>query len=324
MSNANPTAETQIKRPLTTPVALIIFNRPDTTAAVFKAIARAKPEKLLVIADGPRTAEEEPKCRQARAVASQVDWPCEVLTHFSDKNLGCGVRPATGLDWVFSQVEQAIILEDDCVPSPSFFFFCQELLEHYRDNERVMHISGNNFQDGIRRGNASYYFSKYSHNWGWATWRRAWRHFDYQLKDWPAYQASGEFKSICPDALEQKYWSDIFDHVHRGVRDIWDAQWLFSCWRNRGACVLPNVNLVSNVGHGAQATHTVERTSAMELPAQDIWNIQHPPAIELHREADRYTFDRVFGGRELRRQNSLPMRLRRRLSGLKRRVTSWW
>ncbi len=309
---------------LNTPVALIIFNRPETTQRVFEAIAKARPTKLLVIADGPRKPEEEAKCREARAIVQQVDWPCEVLTNFAEQNLGCGVRPATGLDWVFSQVEEAIILEDDCLPAPSFFGYCQELLTRYRQEERIVHISGNNFQNGQSRTEASYYFSKYSHNWGWATWRRAWQHFDYQMKTWPEFKQDGRFQKICDDPYEQKYWSEIFDHVHRGVRDIWDAQWLYACWSHNGLSILPNVNLISNVGFGAQATHTAERTDVMELPTQDIWKIKHPLTIERQVEADRYTFDHVFGGRAMRAQNSLPMRVRRRLSGIKRRMTSWW
>ncbi|MEN2383889.1 MAG: hypothetical protein KA716_33360 [Gloeotrichia echinulata DEX184] len=153
--------------PLSTPIGFFIFNRPDLTAQVFEAIRQTKPHKLLVVADGPRFPEEEEKCLKTREVIKSVDWDCEVLTNFSEINLGCKYRVYSGLDWVFSQVEEAIILEDDCLPTPSFFYFCQTLLQRYRDDERVMHISGNNFQFGQSRTPYSYYFSKYNHIWGW-------------------------------------------------------------------------------------------------------------------------------------------------------------
>nr|MBA3765731.1 glycosyltransferase family 2 protein [Acidobacteriota bacterium] len=170
------------------PVALIIFNRADTTARVLAEIAKARPSKLLVIADGPRAdhPDDAEKCLAARAAIDRVNWDCEVLTNYSEVNLGCGARPSSGLDWVFENVAEAIILEDDCLPHPTFFPFCAELLERHRDDERVMMISGDNFQFGRKRTQYSYYFSRYTHTWGWATWRRAWRYFDREIKLWPA------------------------------------------------------------------------------------------------------------------------------------------
>jgi hypothetical protein len=157
-----------------TPIAFFIFNRPDTTARVFEAIRQAQPSKLLVVADGPRSTRpgEAEKCAATRAIIDQVDWECEVLTNYSDVNLGCRHRVSSGLDWVFEQVEEAIILEDDCLPHPTFFRFCEELLEWYRHDHRIVAISGDNFQNGHQSGEFSYYFSRYVHIWGWATWRR--------------------------------------------------------------------------------------------------------------------------------------------------------
>ena len=146
---------------LKTPVCFIIFNRPDVTERVFQVIRQAKPPKLLVVADGARANKigEQEKCLATRAIIHQVDWNCEVLTNYSDVNLGCRKRIYTGLDWVFSQVEEAIILEDDCLPDPSFFRFCEELLEEYRHNTKIMLVSGQNLQFGQKRRNYSYYFS---------------------------------------------------------------------------------------------------------------------------------------------------------------------
>ncbi len=175
---------------LETPVAFIIFKRHDLTERVFQAIREAKPKKLLVIADGPRFPEEAAKCQKTRDIIQQVDWDCEVLKNYSEVNLGCRQRISSGLDWVFSQVEEAIILEDDCVPAPSFFSFCQTLLDYYRDDNRIMVISGDNFQDGQSRTDYSYYFSRYNHCWGWATWHRAWQYWDFNKNKWLEFQQS--------------------------------------------------------------------------------------------------------------------------------------
>lgn len=169
---------------MSTPIALIIFNRPDLTIRVFSKIARAKPKTLFVIADGPRS--DHPgdikKCAEARSIIESVDWDCTVHKNYSDINLGCGRRLASGISWVFEKVEEAIILEDDCLPHPTFFRFCKELLERYRDDERIMQINGQNFQHKSMRTSYSYLFSYSNNCWGWATWRRAWQHFDMEMR----------------------------------------------------------------------------------------------------------------------------------------------
>ena len=146
---------------LTTPVAFIIFNRPDTTRIVFEEIKKAKPEKLLIIADGPRNNKpgEKERCAETRAIVENIDWECEVLRNYSDKNMGCKNRVASGLNWVFENVEEAIILEDDCLPDQSFFRYCQELLEKYRDDKRIMLIAGDNMLFENNKQKYSYYFS---------------------------------------------------------------------------------------------------------------------------------------------------------------------
>src|SRR4051812_29566436 len=169
---------------LHTPVLFVIFNRPETTRQVFEAIRTAKPSRLYIAADGPRKNKpgEDQKCQEAREIVKAVDWDCEVKTLFSKENLNCGRGPATAFTWFFEHEEEGIILEDDCLPTQSFFRFCQELLERYRYDYRVMHIGGNNFLNGWQRDqDYSYYFSLSGHIWGWATWRRAWQMFDYKL-----------------------------------------------------------------------------------------------------------------------------------------------
>ena len=282
---------------LKTPVAFIIFNRPDTTERVFAEIAKAKPPKLLVIADGhrPTRAGEAEKCASSRAIIDQVDWPCEVLTNYSDVNLGCKNRVATGIDWVFEQVPEAIILEDDCLPDPSFFRFCEELLETYRDDERIAMISGDNFQFGVERGDGSYYFSRYMHIWGWATWRRAWRYYDRNASIWPIYRGSGYLKCNVSGEAEYKYWYKSFQAVYDGEIDTWDYQWTMAVWAQGMLSVMPNVNLVSNIGFGVDATHTVDESILANMSVEKMdFPLRHPVVRQANCEADSYTANLFF------------------------------
>ena len=198
------------------PVVFIIFNRPDKAREIYAAIAKAKPKKLLVIADGPRphVAGEKELCEETRQIIENVNWDCKVLKNYSDVNLGCRERLASGLDWAFENVPEAIILEDDCLPEPSFFQFCDELLEKYRDDERVGMISGDNFQNGIQRGDGDYYFSQFCHIWGWASWARAWKKYDVTLAQWPELKAKDWLGSLGFSEAETTYWQNKFDRVY--------------------------------------------------------------------------------------------------------------
>lgn len=304
---------------LSVPVVFIVFNRPDLTERVFEAIARAKPEKLLIIADGPRLPEEVERCQKARAVIEKIDWDCEVLKNYSEDKLGCGLRVSTGLDWVFSEVEEAIILEDDCLPAHSFFNFCQTLLEYYRNDERVMHISGDNFQFGQSRTDYSYYFSKYTHNWGWATWRRAWNYFDRDMSTWPEFKRAKMIELVCEERCEQEHFGTAFDRSHEGAIDAWGYKWLYACWSQNGLSILPSFNLVSNIGFGPDGTHTnIKEGPLAELPINDIWDIRHPPFVVRQVDADTHTFDYVFGGKRRRESDTLRAKIRRYSSVIKR------
>lgn len=283
---------------LSTPVALFIFNRPDLTQIAFDAIAQVRPRQLLVIADGPRSSEEAQRCQQARAICARADWPCELLTNFSETNLGCKERVASGLDWVFSQTDEAIIIEDDCLPDPSFFRFSEQLLERYRDDERVMHINGCNFLSGNVSIEDSYYFSRYTFGgYGWASWRRAWRHFDKDMKSWPEFKRSGRL-ALFESVAEQDYWRGILDRTHAGEIDTWDFQWFYAVWSQGGLSIVPCVNLVSNLGFRPDATHTntsYERQSLANVPRKSIDGLRHPRLVVRHREADSYTAKVYFG-----------------------------
>ncbi|NKQ38533.1 MAG: glycosyltransferase family 2 protein [Methanosarcinales archaeon] len=282
-----------------TPVAFIIFNRPDTTKQVFAEIAKAKPLKLLIIADGPRTnhPEDIEKCAAARAIIDSVDWDCEVLTNYSDINLGCKDRVSSGLDWVFDTVEEAIILEDDCVPHPTFFRFCEELLEKYRDDKRIAMISGNNFQFGRKRTEYSYYFSRYPHIWGWASWRRAWKNYDVDMKQWPKIRDSGLLKDLLETKKSVWYWKNRFENVYKKNIDSWAYSWTFSCWIQNALTIIPKVNLVSNIGVGSEATHTTVQFEFTNIKNNNMnFPISHPPYIIRDSKADFFVENKIFSG----------------------------
>jgi hypothetical protein len=312
---------------LSTPVGFLIFNRPDLTEQVFAAIAQVKPKQLFVIADGPRpdSLGEAEKCEQTRKIIEKVDWNCDIQTNFSDANLGCGRREASGFDWVFSQVEEAIFLEDDTLPTPSFFSFCEVMLNRYRDDKRIMHINGDNSVNQ-QCTEYSYYFSKYMHGWGWASWRRAWQHYDYYMKSWLDFKAKGLLEFVCEDPYERKYWSAAFDQMYADpqVIDTWDYQWQYACWSQSGLAIAPNDNLISNIGFNRlDAAHTTGDSPRSKLATKDIWEMHHPPFIVQNRKADRNSFDYIFNGLEMREQDKLSAKIRRRLSSVKTKATSW-
>ncbi|MEW6675513.1 MAG: glycosyltransferase family 2 protein [Nitrospirota bacterium] len=243
---------------LKTPVVFIIFNRPETTEKVFAEIAKVKPSKLLVIADGPRESypSDVKRCQEARNIINEVDWDCEVLTNYSEINLGLRERVFSGLNWVFTQVEEAIILEDDILPHPSFFQFCKELLEKYRDDERIALISGTNLEIIRKNSSYSYYFSRYPQIWGWATWRRFWKSYDVNLKVWAELKKTFWLEEILGNkGVIYHYWRDVFDGVYQGKINSWCYQVVFATWAQNSLAIIPRVNLVSNIGSGIEATN---------------------------------------------------------------------
>ena len=287
---------------LQTPVLFIIFNRPETTAAVFEAIRRARPACLYIVADGPRehVPEDFEKCQLARQVTDKIDWPCSVERLYSEHNLGCGKRPASGISWVFEQVDEAIILEDDCLPDPTFFFYCRELLERYRNDERIMHIAGNNRGFSQASCSDSYYLSLLPYCWGWATWKRAWRRFDYELSHWPATEREGTLRKLLPDRRTTKFWSARFADLYDiKEKDIWDYQWTFACWIYGGLAAVPNVNLVRNIGFDNNATHTLTaEPSLVNLVARSIaFPLIHPHRIDADTVVDGRAFREFQRGR---------------------------
>ncbi len=280
---------------LQVPVCFCIFNRPDTTERVFAQIRNARPSRLLVVGDGPRAdrpGEHElvEQCRQL----IRVDWPCHVETLFAESNLGCARRMASGLTWAFGRSERLIILEDDCLPDPTFFRFCEGLLERYAGQSEVMMISGDNFRR-LDDWPASYYFSRWGHIWGWASWRRAWDHYRLDIPDWPGFRDGGGLDRLLGDRRQSEYWTSVMDTVHRGRIDTWDYSWQLAIFRAGGLVALPNENLVSNIGHDPRATHTTDANCRFaRLPVRPLESIVHPTRIERHEAADSWTFENLF------------------------------
>ncbi len=296
----------------TTPVLLAVFNRPEKTQQVFEAIRQAKPQRLFIAADGPREGvnTDAENCRRTREVVNKVDWECEVETLFRDVNSGgSGPGISSAVNWFFGQVDEGMILEDDCVPNLSFFYFCQEMLRKYRNDQRVMHVSGSNFRFGDRVGDGTYYFSKVVNVWGWATWKRAWSIFDYDMESFPQFVEQRLIESIYASEKIQKEYIRTFGNAYDNTWKCWDRRWMFAVYINNGLSVVPNHNLVANIGFGAEASaEYYEDDLAINMPTQKIEEITHPPFMVPHRKVDEHYHLEVFT------HPPLAKRMRRKIS----------
>ena len=276
-----------------TPILFVIFNRPETTQIVFDEIKKIKPRKLFITADGPRKhkLDESKKCMQARQIIDQIDWDCQIYKNYSDVNLGCKIAVSSGINWFFNNVEEGIILEDDCAPNESFFTFCEEMLDRYRNDNRIMHINGSNFQFGKNRGDGDYYFSKISHVWGWATWRRAWKYYDMDLKSLDNFIVNNYIKGTFINKRIENDFINLLKKTKNNKIDTWDYQWTYSVWSQNGLSLSPNKNLVKNIGFGKTATHT--KSSNAKLENNDAMHFlvhKHPTMIIRDIEADLYFY----------------------------------
>lgn len=278
---------------MNTPVLLLIFNRSAQALQVLEAIRQQQPAQLFIAADGPRENKpgETELCHATRdAVLHHIDWPCEVKTLFRPRNLGCGKAVSSAISWFFEEVEEGIILEDDCLPDSSFFTFCSELLERYRLDEKIMHIGGSNYQMGIERGDASYYFSKYAHIWGWASWRRAWKYYDFTLQRYSQHDST--------------HFIPRFQHdlriIYEQKIDTWDIQWFMSVLFNDGIAITPNTNLIRNTGFGQDATHTATPPVWFKrMVYNSLKEISHPLTIRTDQAADAFTVRTLFNDSQL-------------------------
>jgi hypothetical protein len=271
------------------PVALLVFNRPAQTARTFEAIRQLKPARLLVVADGPRAGNETDaaNCPEVRRIVTDIDWPCDLQVNFADANMGCKERVNSGLSWVFEMAEEAIILEDDCLPDPTFFPYCRELLERYRHDERVMTISGDNFQFGQTPCPTSYYFSRHMHCWGWASWRRVWKLHDPAMPYWPELKQDGWIESFVADEAERHHWHQVLDAVYTGALNTWDYQFSYTILRNNGLNIHPAINLISNIGFDETGTHTTQSSPFANMATAPLpFPLVHPPHMVRNFYAD--------------------------------------
>ncbi len=272
------------------PVAFIIFNRPDLTRQVFECIRKVKPAKLYIISDGARTPEEKTLVDQTRAVVEDIDWDCQVFKKYSDKNQGGKWGPYNGLSWVFEQENEAIILEDDNLARVSFFRYCDELLERYRDDNRIFTISGGNFMDPETRFKYSYWFSTINGLWGWATWRRSWKKIDMKITKWGELRNTDWLKAQIPDKQIREMYASKFDRVYFGKygdKVGLGYAYTFAMMFDNALDIRPEKNLVSNVGFRPDANNTKKAEAWANFPTTELsWPLRHPPEIKSNVEWD--------------------------------------
>lgn len=287
------------------PVLIIIFNRPDKVRSLMKALEKVRPTRLFISADSPRPNRPEDigNCAESRRIATEVSWPCEIKTNFSDTNLGCKLGVSSAITWFFSHVEEGIILEDDCIPNETFFQYVGDLLEKYNDAENVMHISGTTLLDrsDVSSPELSYHFSHIAHVWGWATWRRAWDKFDLNM---PALDSEGTKTALSTNFNKRshaRFWLDLFRHVRDKGIDTWDAQWSYSILRSGGLSITPNMNMIQNIGFGTDATHTKESGKDLPNARQMKFPLNHPKIIEADRLADERLMYKVYDPKFLKK-----------------------
>ena len=273
-----------------TPILFLVFNRPDTTQVVFNRIREVQPARLYIAADAPREGRDDEKlrCKEVKEIVSKVDWPCEVRHLYRDKNLGCKIAISSAISWFFEQEEQGVILEDDCLPDLSFFPFCEELLERYKDDWRIGHIGGNCFLSHVVNDSLSYDFCSITHIWGWATWRRVWQNMDVNFPFWEKYKARR--KSLFCNKWEEIYFSSFIPDAlyHRHGLNPWGVFYYYMLRTQHQLSIYPSVNLVTNIGLGdPNATHTTKHTHKLMVPSSPIqFPLKHPEYIMCNREID--------------------------------------
>lgn len=313
------------------PVALIIFNRPEFTRNVLALLKKVQVPRLFVIADGPREGvlTDIDLCEATRNVIKEIDWDCNVSLRFLDRNLGCGHSPAKGLDWVFEHVDSCIVLEDDCLPDESFFYFCTDLLNKYLNDSRIMMISGNNHLLGRVKTSDSYFFSVHTQTHGWATWARAWKLYDFYMSDWPRARSITWLSNKLGSSRYAKKWVKTFDDAYQESNSnpkcsYWDFQWTYICWKNNGLVIIPSVNLVKNIGYGDVGTHisSIDHPLA-NLPAQSIeFPLIHPVGVMRNYDVDIVLGEIVYGNlpiykRAIRKLSKYLVKISKQLSTIK-------
>lgn len=278
------------------PILFLIFNRPDVTKQVFEVIKKVKPPKLYIGADGPRNNNNDLiNCKKCLEIINEVDWNCEIKTLINNNNLGCKLSVSNSINWFFENEKEGIILEDDCFPSIDFFRFCDELLEKYRYDNRIGHITGSNFQnDKIRRGGADYYFSRHPIVWGWASWSRVWKDYDINMSKLDSLIETDSATVLSNNKRVRKNIYNNFRRTQNNEINTWDYQYFYSLLLNGYMSIIPNYNLISNIGFGDQATHTFNTNSERALKELELLPeiLNHPEIFLPNFIADNYSFNR--------------------------------
>lgn len=304
-----------------TPILLLIYRRPGAVTRVMETLQALRPTIICVAGDGPanETQEEVARVQDARIAATSFDWPCTSHTNFQKHHLGCRDAVSAAITWFFSKYPAGIILEEDCVPSKEFFPFCAELLDRYRDNPKVFAISGNNFATSHDSSPYSYFFSRYPHCWGWATWARAWKHWNCNLSDWTDLRRSAFLSSLSPgDEPFLDYWTTIFDRYHSGSIDSWAYPWTYTCWLQSGLTILPKNNLVENIGFGDLATHTKHMNYNAPKAMSLTFPLKHPSHVFRSPDADSVTDLHHFGIKPKQPEKPFYQRFRHIVTTLRR------
>ena len=297
-----------------TPILLITWCRPEKTLRVIEKIKEVNPKKIYIASDGYKKGDKKNKAKVEETreiIKNHINWKCEAKNLFSINNQGCKYGVSNAINWFFQNENEGIILEDDCLPHIDFFYFCEEILRKYRFDDRVWSVTGQNVQNGKWHGDASYYFSKYSHCWGWASWRRCWENYDRDIKSWPKYKKSNLLSNLFENNKEIKYWKRTFDNLYyQSTPDTWDYQWTYACMINSGLTVIPNQNLIENIGFDYEATHTQNMVFETKISnfnrfTSSIIPIKHPENIYQNKKADLNTELICYSGYPLLTINSI-------------------
>jgi len=277
-----------------TPILFLIYNRPETTLKVFEKIREVRPSRLYIAADGHKPGEEK-KCIEAREIVENIDWNCNVKKFYRNKNLGCKIAVSSAIDWFFENEEMGIILEDDCLPDISFFGFCENLLEKYKDDKKIMMICGTSYLPDNLQYNFSYYFSHYYSVWGWATWGRAWKLYDPTMKDFYTLKENGFFKNVFPTKQMAQFFEKVFSDTKEGKINTWDYQWAYSCLISRSLVITPIKNLISNIGYGSSRENVVtkSKTCGKSTSSINTANIHHPPYVHWNYTLDKKLWENI-------------------------------
>jgi hypothetical protein len=319
------------RKDLNRPATLILaWRRPELLKQLIASVRTAQPKHVFVACDAARDGcpEEAAKVAESRhVVETEIDWDCKLERYYSEKHQGCRLGVGQAISWFFENVDEGIILEDDCLPHPDFFNYCASLLELYRNSDKVWCISGNNFLGGKMHRDESYYFSRYPHCWGWATWRRAWVNFSGTIEFWPQWRNSKEWINSISNAGELKYWEAIFDACYNGKIDSWAYPWTATVWRAGAITAIPSVNLVQNIGFSEAATHTRDGKHTLSIATKPLPELRHPRGVVVDYEADAYVFRTIFCPAKRDQWDSSDLRLgalwrrvRRAVSTIKRKL----